>query len=177
MKSETEDLLRRFNRLNWFHACGSFQGEEFSSVRSKATAVNSLVSRKWDNFATSLANRLRGKTLGSYGSNDEVNAACDAIYWKATEAITAPLEVAVASQLVSDEETKIKAHERIMFDVLATLREIEFADIVPPLIHVPVLLPIYLKGHLPCGWTGKSPPYDWNGRTLADLPPGKIKVF
>jgi len=39
------------------------------------------------------------------------------------------------------------------------------------------LLPIYLSGHLPCGWSPKRIPRGWAGNSIDDLPPGKIIVF
>lgn len=64
---------------------------------------------------------------------------------------------------------------RLDFNEIAA--EIEFSSYESIPFFSKLLLPIYLAGHLPCGWRGKPMAQKWNGNSLADMPEGKIIVF
>jgi len=63
----------------------------------------------------------------------------------------------------------------ISWDILGILVEREFDDVTAPAFYIPVLLPVYQAGHLPCGWTGPKLDTYWSSGS-APLPKGEILI-
>jgi hypothetical protein len=64
----------------------------------------------------------------------------------------------------------------LSWDLLGMLLEREFDDVTPPSFFVPILRPIYLAGHFPCGWTGSKLDTDWSS-SVATLPFGEVLIY
>ena len=142
------------------------------SVGSWDEALQLCHSEPWDalqlmtkNRQAELVNRL------NWDRCQEWNGVCSALRPEISKIVEATVARISAARKVTD-------HLRgtVSWDVLCILLEREFDDVTPPAFYVPVLLPVYQAGHLPCGWTGSKLDTNWSANS-APLPAGELLIY
>jgi hypothetical protein len=169
MKNETSIFLGKIEKLPWLKEVGkTHKLAGTSPVKSLSAAITFSKSLKWSNFDTAIMNRsmaIKGQKidLSSKEYNDTVVEIRTAAYALGNEIA----KEGVASHFNGD----------IRGFICGAAFEVEFLDIAPQLLYIPLLLPIFEAGHLPCGWDGKALKNDWKGNSYKDIPEGLIRVF
>jgi hypothetical protein len=121
-------------------------------VKSWQEAMNLCTSKEWDNL------RLEGENL----LTEALSSRCRDRYnktWNNTaielNQLIAPVLTDKLDALARRGRLPKKVRQIIHCDVRAICMEAEYLDIVPAGWYTNHLKPWYLKGHLPCGWTGE----------------------
>jgi hypothetical protein len=169
MKNKTKTFIENMKYLPWLREVGKTHDLPGTSpVKSLSAAIKFSKSLKWSNFHTAIMNRdmalMRQKIdLSSKEYNDTA------------------VEIRTFSYALGDEMAKGSVASHFNGDIRGFICgaafEVEFADVTPQLLYVPLLLPVFEAGHLPCGWDGKALNNDWKGNSFKDIPEGLIRVY
>ncbi len=175
IKTVTE-LLRAFETISWFSSCGTPLKGDYVLVGSQDEARAHYAGNagvRWENFKNSVFNRHRRAVW------DATQSCRQEQQEKAKEAAEAVQQFFRLNHhklfLALAEDAELK--RMIQLDLGWIASEVAFASYDTVRFFSNVLLPVYLAGHLPCGWRGKAIKWNWNGNSLDDLPEGKLVVF
>jgi hypothetical protein len=179
MNNEAAQFLEKLGALSWFANCGKPLKGDYVQVESLKQAHKYYADPRgmgWENSKLAVMNQQ------------------GLLIWDVTHHIREELQKAARETMkaVADffDQNRQRIFSRLPEDKYVTrMVRMDIGWIVGEVEdqHLPVmrdllffstrLLPIYLAGHLPCGWSGKRIPRGWAGTSLADLPEGKIIVF
>jgi hypothetical protein len=172
MRPETAKLVSDFKDINLLGNLGRPSSLPHRSVSSWEEALEISQSEPWKALRLMTNNRNSGRVNElNWGRYQYWNETCEELYPHLAQIAEATL-ARVASTL---SVTK-RLHDSLTWDLLGTLLEREFEDVVSPLFYVPILLPIYQAGHFPCGWTGAKLDTDWSA-ARDPLPAGEVLIY
>ena len=170
------ELLTTFETTSWFSNCGVRLEGDYVFVRSLEEAQSHYADKagvRWENFKNSVFNRHRRAVW------DATQSCRQEQQEKAKEATEAIQQFFRLNNLklfsALSEDSELKRMLQLDFGWIAS--EVAFASYDTVRFFSNLLLPVYLAGHLPCGWRGKAIKWNWDGSSLADLPEGKLVVF
>lgn len=172
MRSATQSLLAELQNTPLLGQVGQPHRLPHNSVSSWRVALELCHSETWDslqlmtkNRHADLVNRLNWDRCQSWNAvwaelRPEIDRTIETTFQRVrrTHEVTTDLQGAMS------------------WDMLGILLEREFEDVTPPTFYIPVLLPIYQAGHLPCGWTGPKLDTDWSSGS-AQLPAGQVLIY
>jgi len=172
MRSTTQALFTELKSTPLLGQIGQPHTLGHRSVSSWREALELCHSESWDalqlmtkNRNADVVNRLNWDRCQGW------NAVCAALRPEIGKMIeTCFLRVRETHEVTTDLQNTMS------WDMLGILLEREFDDVTPPAFYMPVLLPIYQAGHLPCGWTGSKLDTYWSSGS-APLPPGEILIY
>jgi len=174
MRDETRGVISILTRIDWFSKCGEKATDsEYAFVDSKERAIQMFTSRQWFYFANPIRNREGSFVVPTFNRVEEYNAVAMEVCGVATEEIVRRIDPKIGAHLDLRNETR----RSVQMDIAHILWEAEFEHLVTPMFYLPIILPAYRLGRLPCGWTGREPDDDWNGNSPKDIPPGKLVLY
>lgn len=161
-----------------FSNLGATPPSEYLSIGSWALAARSCDSRKRDGLFIPISNNIGedGSLIARRAGRDWV-ACC----WQAGEIQRALLQPYHALFRSSDPSAKRYSdglgavYDAVENDFAMIVREAEISPFVPALFFRRYILPIYLAGHIPIRWSGKSLETAWLRHR--SLPPGHFVVL
>jgi hypothetical protein len=171
MRSTTQALLAELKSAPLLRI-GQPNNLSHRLVGSWSEALELCHSESWEalqlmtkNRHAGIVNRLNWDRCQSW------NAVCAALRPEIAKVIEASFEpLRETGQVTTDIQAAVS------WDMLGVLLEREFDDVTPPAFYIPVLLPIYQAGHLPCGWSGPKLDTYWSSGS-APLPAGEVLVY
>ena len=150
-----EVAKRTLCEINYFHNIGksdtggiNFQCEYIDSLEK---ALKHLESRKWDLIQTERLGDISAN-LSKY-HKEASRTWNDAVATVRAEIYPFVLEKVESLQIESSHISIIKKNVR--YDIIAIATSIIYQDLYRSEFHKRIL-DIYMAGHLPCGWCGKS---------------------
>jgi hypothetical protein len=172
LKAETQALLAKLRSTPLLSRIGQPYSLPHQQVRSWREALEFCHGEKWDalqlmtkNRNADVVNRLNWDRFQNW------NAVCAALRPEIAKMIDACfISMPQIYKVTNDLQATIS------WDMLGILVEREFDDVSAPAFYIPVLLPIYQAGHLPCGWTGPKLDTYWSSGS-APLPAGEILIY
>jgi hypothetical protein len=127
-------------------------------VPSIEMAVEHCMSESWAALQLQAANRLRREARSrNYDRIIKHNQIVDDL--KANSVFRKIIDMVPHV----DSKTGNVLRSSCEWDILSICLEVEYGDLVPPLVFVPYLLPVYKAGHFPCGWSGPKLETGWDG--------------
>jgi hypothetical protein len=172
MRPTTQELLATLKNAPLLDQVGRPHTLRHRSIGSWSEALKMCDSETWNALQLMTKNRTAGVVNRlNWHRCQEWNPVCAALRPE-TERI-----IGTCFQRIS-ETNNVTAELRnsMSWDLLIILLEQEFDDVTAPFFYIPVLLPIYLAGHLPCGWTGVKLDTDWSSGS-APLPEGEVLIY
>ncbi|HXE42593.1 MAG TPA: hypothetical protein VN516_06175 [Candidatus Baltobacteraceae bacterium] len=165
MQLRTQQLLEQLKTFPFFSKVGQPIDGDYIQVKNWKQAVELCVDDVWSSVQLQAKNEMAQQiTLKNYERSIE---------WNAIAAELRPQIVALAESVANKFNLNKNFKNSFSWDLIMLCRETEFSDLMEPYFFVPRLLPIYMAGHFPCGWTG---PYVDEGLE-GDLPHHKLVVF
>lgn len=176
MNASVTKLLNQLRSAPWFSNCGKSLAGDFVRVTSLDEARRLYSGQKglrWENFKLAIMNR-QGDLIWEVttGSHEEIQKA-----GRATDTAIEQFVVESRDHIFSAIKEDPALRRMVRLDLGWIAGEIEDSRVKELDFFSTNLLPVYLAGHMPCGWSGKRIPSDWGGNSLADLPDGKMIVF
>jgi hypothetical protein len=176
MNESASRFLKRLEQMNWFANCGTPIEGPYERVHSHQAARKLYAGRngmRWENFKLAIVNRqgllIWDKIEGWLPEVQKEIRATDA----AVESFVAENRARIFATIPEDPDLR----RMVRLDVAWMTGEVE-DNLLPPLnFFTERLLPVYERGHMPCGWSGGKIARDWAGDSLKDLPEGKLVVF
>jgi hypothetical protein len=169
MKTETKVFLEKMKHLPWLKEVGNTHNLLGTSpVKNIKDAIKFSKTLKWSNVHTAILNRsmdFKHRKIDLYSKE-----------YNATVIEIRTLAYALG-ELIEKEGIGNHFNGEIRGFICGAAFEVEFADIAPQLWYIPLLLPIFEAGHIPCGWDGKALNNDWKGNSHKDIPEGLIRVY
>jgi hypothetical protein len=172
MRDETLQLLEELRNLRLFRALGVSDGIGYQRVPSWSEALRECRKTKWENLRLMANNRSNERLHHlDWHRAQKWNPTCQTVRHE-TELIA---DAAIA-EIAKTREVTEQFRQCVQWDLQAIVVEKEFADRVPPVLHLPRLYPAYQAGHFPCGWTGPNLGTYW-AVSQKPIPNGDILVF
>ena len=172
MRTVTQSLLVELRNAPLLQQIGQPHTLEHRSVGSWREALELCHSESWDalqlmtkNRHADVVNRLNWDRCQGW------NSVCADLRPEIAKIIEACFQRVRETHKVTTD-----LQGTMSWDMLGILLEREFEDVTPPAFYMPVLLPIYQAGHLPCGWTGPKLDTDWSSGS-AQLPAGEVLIY
>ncbi|HSH93794.1 MAG TPA: hypothetical protein VK968_06585 [Roseimicrobium sp.] len=168
MKNATALAIHALNHKDTSAITFDLESGRYALVDSWEDARHAAEGEDWDRFITDVHNGIfiqslqpRLKRLGITMANER-------------EAIGTALAPAVRDvRLAGWSEIPRFPFEMLLHDCCS---EIEFRDVLEPVFFFPLVFPVLVSGHFPCGWEGESIPHGWNPHGPEDLPKGRLMV-
>jgi hypothetical protein len=172
MRSATKSLLVELQNVSLLGQIGQPHTLPHRSVGSWREALDLCQSETWEALQLMIKNR-HGGTVNqlNWDRCQGWNAVCDELRPEISKIIEANFH-----RVRETHKVTTKLQDTVSWDILCILLEREFEDVTPPAFYIPVLLPIYQAGHLPCGWTGPKLDTDWSSGSAA-LPGGEVLIY
>lgn len=175
MQSSAE-LFTALKSVDWFSKCGEPMNADYLHVKSPEDAKECYSGKagwRWENFKNSIMNRRRSLLWEAtqHCRQEQQQRA------KETQQLLQRFLLENNREIYSVLKENPELKRMIALDLGCITSELEYVAHENINFFSKVLLPIYLSGHLPCGWRGKPMAQKWNGNSLADLPEGKVIVF
>jgi hypothetical protein len=179
MNEAVYQLLTQLSDLPWFAKCGQPIEGDYECVQSLKEAHRHYADPRgmgWENSKLSIANRQFSLLWdATHASRKEQQASARA----SADAVGRFIEEQRGRIFLTMPEDKYLSR-MVRLDVGWIASEVEdrtMPDLVNLQFFSTLLLPVYLAGHMPCGWSGKRIPRGWDGSSLDDLPDGRLIVF
>ncbi|HEX7862938.1 MAG TPA: hypothetical protein VF773_21575 [Verrucomicrobiae bacterium] len=184
---KVEDVLNDLARIKWFTRCGEPIPNQKHRLKSWADAEQYFAGDKglrWENWKLAISNRRRELIRDARVKSTE--GLCDSEKQTRYEQFQndARKRQAVIDEFRADYLSKIVAsvfdhpelQRMVALDISWTVNEL--VNPTPPLnFFEALILPVYVSGHLPCGWSGTKIARKWSGNLLSDLPSGQLIIF
>jgi hypothetical protein len=171
MRRETAELLTELKETELLGNVGLPAPLPHRSIASWEEALELCHSEPWGALQLMTSNRNAGLVNElNWGRFQYWNETCEELYPH-----LAQIGEATFARVAKSRTTTKHLYNSLRWDLLGTLLEREFEDVVAPQFYVPVLLPIYRAGHFPCGWTGPTLDTYWSG-SRAPLPAGAVLI-
>jgi hypothetical protein len=172
MRPTTQSLLVQLQTAPLLLQIGQPHTLAHRSVASWSEALELCHSASWDALQLMTKNRLAEVVNRlNWDRCQEWNGVCAALRPEIAKIVQASIE---RTHQTNGETTDLQG--TMSWDILGILLEREFDDLTPPVFYLPVLLPIYEAGHLPCGWTGPKVDTGWSAGS-APLPVGEVLIY
>lgn len=168
MRPETAELIEELNAAKVFQGGGDLPSD-VCVVEKESEAIKLANSRRWSEFLGRvesgailgvLQERMEQRGLSLVHLIDRIRPRLSPFYTKFN-----------ISRFGAFGEMPM--HSMVMNGVI----ECELSTLLPPAFFLDRLLPIYLNGHFPCGWTGDLPARDWRPTGPESVPEGQILVY
>lgn len=172
MNEELNKLLTQLKAVAWFSNCGRPLEGDFVLVKTLDAARLRYAGPglRWLNFKQVIMNRQTA-LMDPY-RRDEIQQEA-----KRNAAVLDQWFEENRQRIFSSVKEETELRRTVRQDIGWIAAEITYPELYVLTFASTVLLPIYIAGHLPCGWHGKRILWKWDGNSLADLPEGKIVVF
>ena len=152
MNSRTLATLEQLKAVDWFSSVGLRDSDAVIVLNTWEEANGSCSGADWVALCNEAANHYR--TRVAERSPDRLARWNELA--REVKAITVPMVIAKTQQLVQEGKLLARSVDSIQWDVLHVGMEAEYADVFPPGFFASQAF-WYLKGHLPCGWSGEFP--------------------
>jgi hypothetical protein len=166
MQPDATRLLRELPSFPWFEQVGQRMTTDCVRVDSWEEAAASAQSEVWRSVQLEVRNNL------SYRVN-RLNYERFVQWNTVTSEINCQIEFTLKKVLESF-SSKMKIGrwfvDSVLWDMMLSCQEAEFADVYPPVFFLERVLPLYRAGYFPCGWSGSKLLPGWED----PMPPGRI---
>lgn len=168
MKDATQEVIKTLNASNITRGGGVLELSRYCIVKEWSEAKNYAESEAWDRFFGEVYNGVfirsvqpKLKRIGGVMGDiqEEIHSAL-------SPAIRAVREAHWS-------EIPLFPFEGLLTQCCA---EVEFSNILEPVFFFPLLFPVLVAGHFPCGWDGDPVPENWLPNGPQDLPKGRLMV-
>jgi hypothetical protein len=179
MNEAVSKVLAQLSSFPWFAKCGQPIEGDYLCVQSLKEAHKHYADPRgmgWENSKLSVFNRqasLVWDATHAIRAEQQANARATSL---AVEHFLAEYRARIFATIPEDKYLS----RMVRLDVGWIASEAEdrmMPDMVGLQFFSTILLPVYLAGHMPCGWSGKRIPSGWDGCSLEDLPAGQLIVF
>jgi hypothetical protein len=163
MHVSTKAALAEVKEADFFSKLGQpVRAPGIIAVNSWEKAMALCRTREWENLRIEAQNQLTAALHSQCRErfSKTWNKTVDALY-----RVLVPLLTEKVHSVVGRERLPKKVLRVALRDVCCVCMEAEYSDVIAPGWYTKQLKPWYLKGHLPCGWTGEF------------LREGKLMVF
>jgi hypothetical protein len=172
LKTDTQALLDQLKSTPLLSRIGQSHRLPHRQVGSWHEALELCDSEKWSALQLMTKNRNAGEVNRlNWDRCQSWNAVCAALRPEIAKIVDGFCE-----RLGNTHKPTTDLKASVSWDILGVLLEREFDDVTTPAFYIPVLLPIYQAGHLPCGWTGPKLDTYWSSGSAA-LPTGEILIY
>ena len=176
MNVSVANLLDQLRVTPWFANCGKPMSGEFAVAKSLGEARKSYSGQngmRWENFKLAIMNR-QGDLVWEATRNLREEIQREA---RATDSAVAKFVSENAQRIFASIEEDPALRRMIRLDLGWIAGEVEDPRLVDLNFFSRIILPIYLAGHMPCGWVGNRIERIWKGNSLTDLPEGRVIVY
>ena len=152
MHPATKAVFDEMDRVEWFGKVGSEDIDHVKYAHSWEEALRLAVSVEWENTGIAASNALHGQLLS--------RAPKRLLQWnkivRLLKKFTIPWVKTKIAMVVEEIHPPKDFESAVQWDILGVGIEAEYSNIVPPGFYT-CLKKVYMAGHFPCGWEGKSP--------------------
>lgn len=148
----TQATLAELRTADWFNNVGIQDTTAAIVLPGWDEAIASCESTEWENLLLEAANQYRERLARRSPSEfAKWNARVERL-----KTLTIPLVLDKTSGIVDANGLPQVFVDTVQWDILHVCMEAEYADVFPPGFYASQAF-WYVRGHFPCGWSGRFP--------------------